>query len=73
MSDCRCESCRPHDPAPTYTRAYMLGCLAREIAALPTISERRARIESWEERQGPEMGEVLKAAIVRVFGEAPGA
>lgn len=56
MTDCRCESCRPHDPAPMYTRAYMLECLAREIAALPTISERRARIESWEGRQGPEMG-----------------
>lgn len=73
MSDCRCEQCRPHDPAPTYTRAYMIECLAREIAALPTISARRERIESWEAKRGAKAGEALKAAIVRVFGGAPGA
>lgn len=70
---CLCESCCPHDPAPTYTRAYLIECLAREIAALPTISERRARIESWEAKRGKESGEALKAAVRRVFEKAPGA
>jgi hypothetical protein len=68
VTECLCERCRPHDPAPTYTRAFLIECLAREIAALPTISERRARIESWEKRHGQASGERLKAAVRAVFG-----
>ena len=35
---------------------------------LAWVAERRARIESWEEKRGAKAGEELKAAIVCVFG-----
>ena len=49
-SDCRCEMCRPDDPAPTYTEAFRHECEARYVAALPS-NERRAEF----------LGEVHKA------------
>ena len=49
-SVCRCEMCRPDDPAPTYTEAFRHECEARHVAALPS-NERRAEF----------LGEVHKA------------
>jgi hypothetical protein len=49
-SSCRCEMCRPDDPAPTYTEAFRHECEARYVAALPS-NDRRSEF----------LAEVLKA------------
>lgn len=67
MTPCRCERCCPDDPAPTYTRAYLIDCLAREIAALPSLTQRRARVDGWEKRHGKSAGAQLKGAVKLAF------
>jgi hypothetical protein len=46
---CRCESCAPDDPGPTYTRAYMRACLVSYVAALPP-ERAKAFLAAWEEK-----------------------
>jgi hypothetical protein len=70
VSACRCERCCPNDPGPTYTRAYLIACLAREIAALPSLTQRRARVEGWEKRHGKSAGAQLKEAVRAVWRDA---
>ena len=72
MSACRCERCCPNDPGPTYTRAYLIACLAREIAALPSLTQRRARVEGWEKHNGPAQSERLRDALKREWGARRG-
>lgn len=67
VTDRLCESCRPHDPAPTCTRAYMIECLAREIARLPTIAARRARIARWRQRHGDASADALMGEVMEAF------
>ena len=64
---CPCERCQPDNPDPAYTKAHLITCLAREIAALPSLTERRARIEAWEKRHGEGWGAELKGAVRRAF------
>lgn len=66
---CPCPRCQPDNPAPTYTQAHLIACLAREIAALPSLTDRRARIEAWEKRHGAGWGKELKGAVRRAFEE----
>jgi hypothetical protein len=46
---CLCDRCTP-DPAPTYTRAFLIRCLAEEIAATPGLAARQARLAKWDGR-----------------------
>ena len=64
---CPCERCQPDNPAQTYTKAHLITCLAREIAALPSLTERRARIVAWEKRHGAGWGDALKGAVRQAF------
>ena len=60
MTACRCERCCPEDPAPTYTRSFLIECLARDVAALPSLEERRAWLGRWEHNHGPDVTRQLK-------------
>jgi hypothetical protein len=37
---CRCEMCRPGEPAPTYTEGFRHECEARYVAAMPSNDSR---------------------------------
>jgi hypothetical protein len=67
MTTCRCERCCPDDPAPTYTRAFLIERLARDVAALPTLEERRAWLDRWYHRHGADSTRRLKDAVRRVW------
>ena len=60
---CLCEHCTPN-PAPTYTRAFMVRCLAEEIASTPGLAARQERLAKWEGRaiEG-ELKRAVKAAF----------
>lgn len=40
MTACRCESCAPDNPAPTYTQAHRHACEVRHVAGMPTNRDR---------------------------------
>lgn len=59
---CRCESCCPDDPAPTYTRQWLIACLAREIAAMPSGSRADA-VELYSGNRTDEFFHALSDAV----------
>jgi hypothetical protein len=69
VTPCRCERCCPDDPAPTYTRAHLIECLAREIASEPSLEARRARLASWEASHGKRWGKRVREAVKRIWSE----
>lgn len=52
MSTCRCEMCCPSDPAPTYTRRFMLETLARQLLSQFSPPGRRDFIKKVMARPG---------------------
>ena len=66
---CLCESCRPHDPAPSYTEAFKRRCLVLDIARTPTREARRERIARWRKRHGDASADALMNEVAGVFKE----
>ncbi len=64
---CHCEQCRPDDPGPTYTEAFRLECLARQVAALPTLQARRGALDRWGAKHGVDAKVELREALRRVW------
>lgn len=67
MIICRCERCMPRDPAPTYTEAFKLECLARTVLDKP-LPERRAFLADWQARHGAKRAKQLKDEMTRIWG-----
>jgi MoxR-like ATPase len=67
VTDCFCESCRPHDPAPTYTEAFKRNCLVMDIVNTPTREARRARIARWRQRHGDASADALMDEVMEAF------
>jgi hypothetical protein len=67
---CLCEHCTPN-PAPTYTKAFLIRCLAEEIAATKGLAARQARLAKWVGRaiEG-ELREAVRAAFEARMGRA---
>lgn len=59
---CRCESCSPDNPAPTYTRAYMRECLVREVMGYER-ERRRAFYAAWAREHGETSARQLVAEV----------
>lgn len=70
MTSCRCESCRPDDPAPTYTRAWRAECEARTVLAIPTLEERREYLAKVAEKRGTAGRQQLEDVILRLHKQA---
>jgi hypothetical protein len=70
VSTCRCDTCCPDAPAPTWTAAFRRDCLARYVAALPTLDDQRAFLDAWFRRHGKAATAALKDAVRRVWREA---
>ena len=66
---CLCESCRPLDPAPSYTEAHKRACLVMDIARTPTREARRERIARWRKRHGDASADALMNEVAGVFKE----
>ncbi len=67
VTDCLCESCRPHDPAPTFTEAFKRHCLVMDIVHAPTREARRARIARWRQRHGDASADALMGEVMEAF------
>lgn len=66
---CPCDACRPNDPAPTYTRAYLLDCLARDIAQTDggNPDAIKTRLARFGKSHDPETTQHLTAAVRRAW------
>jgi hypothetical protein len=62
---CLCERCTDN-PAPTYTQAFLIRCLAEEIAATKGLAARQGRLAAWE---GRAIEAELKRAVKAAFEE----
>lgn len=69
MTHCRCDRCCPSDPAPTYTEAFKLDCLARTVLRLPSVEERRAWLDQWSAKHGAASTQRVKDEMRRLWGE----
>lgn len=74
VTNCRCESCCPGDPASTYTEAHRHACEARWVANLPSHVERRRFLVGVMESRGHEAYEQLRRSawqLLKVAEPAP--
>lgn len=67
MTACRCEACRPADPAPTYTEAHRHQCEARLLAALPRDLQRAAHLDAVEKTAGKMVANALRGAVWEIM------
>jgi len=69
---CLCERCTDN-PAPTYTKAYLVRCLAEEIAGTKSLAARQERIAAWDGRaiEG-ELKRAVKAAFEKRVSKGAG-
>lgn len=69
MDLCRCEACRPDDPDPRYTRAWMRECEARYVAEMPKRESRRAYLAGVERRRGKAAAERLREQVMAAWSQ----
>lgn len=60
VTACRCESCAPGDPAPTYTEAHRHACEVRFVISLPSNERRKAYLEAVADFRGHEAYQRLR-------------
>lgn len=64
---CLCPSCRPQDPAPTYTEAYRHECEVRYVVSLGTQEDRRKYLAGVAKRRGLEAMSTLRNDAIRLW------
>lgn len=62
MNPCKCEMCSP-TPAPTWTRTWMLECLAREMLRRMDVTQRREHIAKLQRERGESAANLLRQAL----------
>lgn len=66
---CPCDQCQPDNPSPTYTRAYLMDCLASDIAQTDggNPDAIKARLGRFSQHHDPDTTQRLTEAVRRAW------